>query len=333
MKVTITDIANDVGVSISTVSRTLNYDETLNIGEETRKKIFEVAEKLKYESPVRKKRKKKYNIGVYCSYSYEEELIDTYYLSIRIAIENKLKEEKVNIQRIESIDEFKNIKNIDGIIALGTFDELDIANMELCEKPIIFVDHKSDDEKFDCVVIDFEKATKKAMEYLFELGHNKIAFIGGCDYDYKGNKMQDYREINYTRFMKEKKIYNEAYIKMGKYDANYGFVSTKELIKSGNLPTAIIVANDSIAIGCYKAILEEGLSIPNDISIIGFNDISTSEYMFPPLTTIRLHSEFMGITAVETLLERLITERELSKTVIIPTKLITRESCTKISQE
>ncbi|MGL5312664.1 MAG: LacI family DNA-binding transcriptional regulator [Peptostreptococcaceae bacterium] len=332
MKVTISDIANEVGVSISTVSRALNYDETLNIAEETKKKIFEVSEKLKYEPPVRKKRKKKYNIGLYCSYSYEEELRDTYYLSIRIAIENKIKEEKVNIHRLQSIDEFKHTKNIDGVIALGTFDELDIKNMELCGKPIVFVDHRADEEKFDSVVIDFEKATNKAMGYLFDLGHEKIAFIGGCDYDYKGNKLLDYREVNYIKCMKEKELYFEDYIKMGNYDANHGFVSTKELIQSGNLPTAIIVANDSIAIGCYKAVLEVGLSIPKDISIIGFNDISTSEYMFPPLTTIRLHSDFMGITAVETLLERLISERNLSKTVIIPTKLIIRESCAKISK-
>lgn len=333
MKVTISDIANEVGVSIATVSRTLNYDETLNVCEETKKKIFEVAEKLKYESPVRKKRKRKYNIGLYCSYSFEEELKDTYYLSIRIAIENKLKEEKTNIHRIESIEDFKNLKNIDGVIAIGTFDELDTANMELCEKPIAFVDNRADEEKFDSIVIDFEKATKKAMDYLFELGHEKIAFLGGCDYDNQGNRIDDCREIYYTRIMKEKNLYNADYVSLGTYDANYGFLSTKELIKSCELPTAIIVANDSIAIGCYKAILEEGLSIPNDISIIGFNDISTSEYMFPPLTTIRLHADFMGVTAVETLLDRLVTERTLSKTVIIPTKLIIRESCSKISEE
>lgn len=330
MRVTISDIANEVGVSIATVSRALNYDETLNINIETRNKIFEVAERLKYESPMRKKRKKKYNIGLYCSYSYEEELKDTYYLSIRIAIENKLKEEKLNIYRIDSIDEFSNLKNIDGVIALGTFDKIDTSNMELCEKPIVFVDHRGDEEKFDSVVIDYERATCKAMDYLFKLGHKKVAFIGGCDFDNKGEKIIDHREENYIKIMKQNNLFNDDYIKIGKYDANYGFISTKELIEKGDIPTAIIVANDSIAIGCYKAIFEKGLSIPNDISIVGFNDISISEYMYPPLTTIRLHSDFMGITAVETILERLSSDRNLFKTIVIPTKLIKRESCSNI---
>lgn len=330
MKVTISDIANKVGVSISTVSRALNYDESLNISSETRNKIFEVAELLKYSAPKRKKRKKKYNIGLYCSYSYEEELNDTYYLSIRIAIENKIKEEQLNIYRIEDIEEFRNLKNIDGVIAIGTFDELDVSNIEKCEKPIVFVDHRGDEEKFDSVVIDYEKATYKAMDYLFSLGHKKIAFIGGCECDYKGDKIVDNRETSYRKIMKEHNLYNEAYVKVGNYDANYGFESTKELIKNDEIPTAIIVASDSIAIGCYRAIQECNMKVSEDISIIGFNDISTSAYMSPPLTTIRLHSEFMGESSVDLLLDRLLSERELSKTIMIPTKLIKRESCINI---
>ena len=91
---TIKDIAEKAGVSIATVSRVLNYDETLNVQDETRKRIFEVAEQLDYQVKDKKKRKRKLKIGVLYSYSLEEELEDTYYLSVRVAIEKKLAEEK-----------------------------------------------------------------------------------------------------------------------------------------------------------------------------------------------------------------------------------------------
>ena len=101
---TIKDIAEKAGVSIATVSRVLNYDETLNVQDETRKRIFEVAEQLDYQVKDKKKRKRKLKIGVLYSYSLEEELEDTYYLSVRVAIEKKLAEEGYKKYRINSGD-------------------------------------------------------------------------------------------------------------------------------------------------------------------------------------------------------------------------------------
>ena len=90
---TIKDIATKAGVSIATVSRVLNHDETLNPQEETKQKIFEIAEELEYEVRTQKKRRKKLKVGVFYSYSPEEELQDPYYLCIRLAIEKKLEKE------------------------------------------------------------------------------------------------------------------------------------------------------------------------------------------------------------------------------------------------
>ena len=91
---TIKDIAARAGVSIATVSRVLNHNETLNAQEETKQRIMEIAEELEYEVRVQKKRKKKLKIGVFCSYSPKEELEDPYYLCIRLAIEKKLEDRK-----------------------------------------------------------------------------------------------------------------------------------------------------------------------------------------------------------------------------------------------
>ena len=117
---TIKDIAEKAGVSIATVSRVLNYDETLNVQDETRKRIFEVAEQLDYQVKDKKKRKRKLKIGVLYSYSLEEELEDTYYLSVRVAIEKKLAEEGYKKYRINSGDTKEDLSVLDGIICLGT---------------------------------------------------------------------------------------------------------------------------------------------------------------------------------------------------------------------
>lgn len=90
------------------------------------------------------------------------------------------------------------------------------------------------------------------------------------------------------------------------------------------------VANDSLAIGCYKAVNEKGLKIPDDISIVGYNDVSSAKYMVPPLTTARLYIDFMGQRAVDILEEHIISGREICIKTFIPAKLIIRESVKKL---
>lgn len=324
---TIKDIAEKAGVSISTVSRVLNYDETLNVPDETKQKVFEAAEELDYIVKEKKKRKKKLNIGVYYSYSIEEELADTYYLYVRVAIEKKIALENQKRRLITSEDTEESLKNVDGIICLGTFNRQMVKKIESFRKPVVFVDSSPDESRFDSVVTNFESATRKVLDYLSAMGHSRIAFIGGHETDSQGNSVDDMRKKLYERYMREAEVYREDYVKIGEYYPKYGYTLLKELLTLQEPPTAVFVANDSLAVGCYKAADELGLKIPEDISIVGFNDLATTKYMVPPLTTVRLYMEFMGETAVSLMMERIETEREVCKMVTIPTKLIVRESC------
>lgn len=319
---TIKEIADKAGVSMAAVSRVLNYDETLNVSMETKKRIFEIAEELEYVPGNRKKRKKKYKIALCYSYSIEEELEDTYYLSLRVSMEKKLANEKLDIVRIDNLD-LSKLKMVDGIIALGSFNGSDIKVLEETSKPIVFVDTYPEEDIFDSIVIDFRKATSRALEYLVNLGHNRIAYIGG------NNSGTDLREKTYREFMIENEIFNPEYLRISGYAPRDGYMEMKELLGLENRPTAVFVANDSIAIGCYKAVSEKGFSIPREMSIVGFNDISSAQYLSPPLTTIKLHMEFMGETAVDLILERLVNERVISKKVVVPTELVIRDSCSK----
>ncbi|GGF92374.1 LacI family DNA-binding transcriptional regulator [Paenibacillus aceti] len=323
---TIKDIADIANVSIATVSRVLNYDETLNVTDETRQRVFEAAEQLSYQAPSRKKRKRKFKIGLYYSYSLEEELDDTYYLSIRVALEKKLEQEGHKIYRIRSGDQPERLRTIDGIICLGFFVKEDIERVSSFQKPVVFIDSSPDTDRFDSVVIDFHKATRKALDYLLELGHTRIGFIGGVDTDQFGNHYYDLRQEVFESYLKSKGLYRGEYIKIGGYNPKDGYLLLKQLLELEEKPTAVFVANDTIAVGLYKACSELGYHIPEDISIIGFNDISAAQFMVPPLTTIRLNTEFMGEVAVSLLQDRLISVRDICLQITVPTKLIIRES-------
>jgi len=100
----------------------------------------------------------------------------------------------------------------------------------------------------------------------------------------------------------------------------------KEALEKPDRPTAFFLGNDSMALGAYKAISEAGLDIPNDISIIGFNDLPGSKYMVPSLTTIRVYQDYLGQAAVDLLLESIGSNREFRKKVVIPVKLMERDS-------
>ncbi|MEH7013718.1 LacI family DNA-binding transcriptional regulator [Neobacillus niacini] len=323
---TIKDIANLANVSITTVSRVLNYDETLNVSPETRKRVFEAAEELAYVVAPKKKQKSKWKIGLYDSFSLEEELVDTYYLSIRVALEKKLKSKSIDFFRIDKEGNEENLKKIDGILCLGTFKKKDIEKIKSFNKPCVFVDSNPDEYYYDSVVIDFNSATRNALNYLTDLGHENIGFIGGVETDMYGNRFKDLRQDVFESYLIEKNIFKEELVKIGGYDPKDGHMHLREMLTSEPKPTAVFVANDTIAVGCYKAAYELGVKIPDDLSIVGFNDVATAQYMVPPLTTVKLYTEIMGETAVDLLIERLSSKREVSKKITINTKLIVRES-------
>jgi LacI family transcriptional regulator len=327
---TIKEIAEKAGVSIATVSRVLNYDETLNVADATKKKIFEVADELQYVTI--KERKIKANtlkVGVIRGYSDKVELEDTYYLSIRLAVERQLKLENIEVFNSSKEENFEEkARELDGIIAIGYFNDIDLSRLLNCSKNVVFVDYCPDDEKYDCIVTSLQRVVKKSLDYLISLGHKNIGYIGGIDYEDNGETpFVDTREEYFRIYMKLKNIYNEAYVRLGRFSPASGYALMKELLDSEDYPTAFFIANDSMAVGAYKAVFEKGLRVGEDISIIGVNDISTAQFMIPPLTTIKIYTEFMGESAVELLLEKIKSERKISKKITVPTELIIRESC------
>ncbi len=327
---TIKDIAKLAGVSIATVSRVLNYDSTLSVSDDTKKKIFEAAEELSYKKKVQRKSEPSSKIALLHWYTEQEELEDLYYLSIRLGAQKRCQQHDIQLGTYfqNSIEALKD-DDIKGIIAIGKFSDRQIKEMLTISKNIVFVDSAPDEERFDSIVTDFGRAAQKVLEYFQARGHSSIGYIGGREgFKDKSSQIEDPREAAYKQYMKESGLFNERYMYIGAFSIDDGYSLMKKAIKEHgeNLPTAFLAGNDSIAIGCLRALLEANISVPDRVNIIGVNDISVSKYVYPSLSTVKVYTEIMGETAVDTLLER-ISGRKIAKKICISTKLVIRKSC------
>ncbi|WP_261805866.1 LacI family DNA-binding transcriptional regulator [Lapidilactobacillus luobeiensis] len=343
---TITDIANKAGVSISTVSRVLNYDSNLIVTEDTKRRIFEVAEELnytKYKTKRQRRRKQNRsdeqakamkNIALFQWRSGEEELADLYYMSIRMGAEKKAAQLGYNLLKVATPGDAV-INDVQGSLCIGKFDEATIKKVLKISKNAVFVGTNFPTNGFDTVNSDFPLATTQALEYLLSLGHKKIAFIGAEErenmYGYR-----DYRTPVVNTYLDAMKYY-------GYFDPRYFSVDrdseltvkTGERLMSANLaawaddlPTAILTANDLMAIGVINVLNQHQIKVPTDISVMGINDAAFARYVNPPLSTVKVYTEEMGEVGLE-MLDVRINRPMISRRVILSTQLVIRDSTAK----
>lgn len=326
---TIRDIAKLANISASTVSRVLNHDETINISFETKKRIFEAAETLSYTKSKNYKKTVTNTKSFALIHWYNEiqELNDPYFLSIRIGIEHECNENNIILTKIynNNFYEFPS-KKYDGLIVLGKFDETQINNFKNYSKNIVLVHSASKNFEYDSIVADFRQITRDVLDYCISLGHDNIGYIGGRE-NIIGTDIlfEDKREVEFIQYTKKKGIYNENFIKTGSFNYKDGYNFMKELLLS-NPPTCIFVGSDTMAIGAIRAINEMGLKIPDDISLIGCNDIPTSKYLTPSLSTVKIYTEFMGRQSVKILMERNSPNFKIKMKYVVPHKIVIRES-------
>lgn len=328
MAATIKDIAEKAGVSIATVSRVLNFDETLSVGDETKKRIFEVAEELSYQ---KRKTKKSLvpKIAIVHWYTEQEELNDLYYMSIRLGIEERAKSHNLQLATY-FYDDFDAINQdqLQGIVAVGKFSKQQAEEFKKAARNVVFVDSSPDPEKFDSVIVDFERATERVLDHFIAKGHTQIGYIGGREtYREHSATLDDQREQTFIKYLSGRGMLREDAMFIGSFTVKDGHRMMSQAIAElgDSLPSAFFAGNDSIAIGSLQALHEHGIRVPEQVSIIGVNDISVSKYIFPALSTVKVYTEVMGETAVDLLVER-ITERKIAKQVMIATKLKLRQS-------
>ncbi|MEH6576959.1 MAG: LacI family DNA-binding transcriptional regulator [Amphritea sp.] len=331
-KVTLRDVANQLGVNTSTVSRALNPKTKGMITPEKVAQIEKVAEELGYVQNVMAyalKTGSSQTIGVIIP-----DLLNPVFPPILKGILNVLKEASYTpiIAYCENdidmaLDEIKKMKSrqVDGFILASAFREDE--SVEYCIKqqlPSVTVGRALNVHKVDQIVIDNEAGIKQAISHLISLGHSNIAYISGPQTISDGyQRYQAFRkemETSGVGLNEELIVYADAFTEDG------GRIAAQALLTRDKPFTAVVAANDLIALGCINVLEKAGLRCPQDVSVIGYNNMPYLDQFKKPLTTVGIPRMEMGVKAAQTILERLKNPGAPIQNIVCQPVLLVRES-------
>jgi len=329
-KVTIVDVANASGVSYSTVSRVLNGFE--HVKDSTRQRVLDAAEQLGYVANLQARSLAGGKTGVIgivvpgLDNGYIGEIIRGADEELFRSNFNMMLYTTHHLEGKESTY-VKTIYNwlCDGLLLVVPITQSSYLDMlQEQQFPYVLVDQV--DTSGDSNIVDSTnwQGAYDATVYLIKLGHRKIAHIAGMPE--LGSAIQ--RLEGYKAAMRDHNIeINPAYIVEGDFYQTSGYETGFHLLSLPDRPTAIFAANDLMALGVIEAIRQHGLSLPDDISIIGFDDIPQSLITYPKLTTVRQSLDQMGRVAVQLLLEHVDQPERPPRRITLATQLIERETC------
>jgi len=340
VSITIRDVAKLAGVSVSTASLALNNKGYVSL--ETKAKVLEAAKKLGY-TPSMIARKfatgKTNTVGLLAFVSHEHPLGGFYMSVILGAIDTigkanysfqldiKGEDEEGILNKSEILGRIARQKMSDGLLILSHWPLYykDVSGLVELNFPFVILDGSIPEHRLNCVEVDNFAGANKAVEYLIQLGHKRIGHIAG-PVDQKD--AQD-RLIGYIETLRRHRIpFGEELIYYADFHKKSGYEGIKKLLTLPSPPSAVFIANDNMCLAAMRAIEEKGLSIPKDISIIGFDDIEASAHITPSLTTIRQPRYTLGQRAAELLLEVMKGRDNQEPTrIVLDTELVIRDSC------
>ncbi|MFC6315453.1 LacI family DNA-binding transcriptional regulator [Lapidilactobacillus achengensis] len=326
---TIKDIAVRAHVSPATVSRVLNYDQDLAVTDETKKRVFAAAEALNYAKKKRRVEKAPPKIALLTWYNEQEELNDIYYLSIRLGAEEKIQAAGYAVQQFTREQSLPNAKDFAGMIAIGKFSPKQITAIQATGLTTIFVDFNTLNFGFDSVTPNLHYPVKKIIEHFLALDIKDIGMIAGEELTSDHQlKLTDQRLNTFRNIMRDHKLLRPDFVLTGPFSVESGHkLMQKAITELGpQLPHAFFAANDALAIGALHALQEAQISVPERVSIIGFNDTTIARYFSPQVSSVQVDTKLMGQKSVELLLDRLETDRETPINLNVGTKLILRAS-------
>ena len=330
--VTIKDIAHAAGVSSATVSRVLNQDQAMSVSDETRIKIFTIAEQLGYKKSKKTNKRSKFShrIAIIEWYTEQEELDDLYYYSIRLGAEKRAQELGYEVIRIFNNDSLTQLENIDGIIAIGKFSPDKIKELETYSDKLVFVDSDTLNFGHSCVTTDFENSVINVIDYFINNGLKKIGMIAGQETSSdRSTLLSDPRLNTFQSYLTQLKLYDLNLIKIGSFSSEAGYKIMKEFIMElgDNLPPAFFAANDALASGALRALQEAKIPVPERVGLISFNDTSLAKYMYPKLSTVTVFTEEIGKQAIQILEQSFLKDSpSVAYMVKLATRLTIRES-------
>jgi DNA-binding LacI/PurR family transcriptional regulator len=307
------DVARLAGVSQPTVSRVLNQsDAAVQISDDTRQRVLAAVEKLGYRPnavarSLRTQRTR--TIALLLA-----DLSNGFYHPIARAVQKIARKHDYEVLISSSDHLYENEKHFCEIVLSRGIDGVVMAPQRLSNAeidayisrssvPFVALGQHVDHPNVDIVYVDDERATYEATQYLIhECGHQKLGYFGVPDYLPPGSG----RRHGFIRALNDASIpVDQDFMHNGDFTLEGGRRATMALLETGRLPSAIVVINDLMAIGVVLALQEAGYSVPNDVAVIGFDNIPETTIVRPALTTIDQHAELIGEKLANALFERM----------------------------
>jgi len=329
-RATLRDVARIAGVHPGTVSRALNPDTEALVRDETVERVRRVASELGYRpNPLARglKTNRSYTIGVIVPdiqnplfppiiRGIDDRLGEAGYTPLIANTDNDVERERVDFEAMRA-------RQVDGIVtATARVDHELLDEIAGRGTPLVLVNRRVQDGSLPSVTADDHAGARLAVEHLVELGHTRIAHLAGPDNVSTGRQ----RLEGFASAMRDAGL-DPGLVRVARaFTEPEGARLCEELLESGDPVTGIVAANDLMALGCYDVFAERGIACPDDVSVVGFNDMPFADRFSPPLTTIGIPHYEIGVAAADLLLERIQGREDGPAEVVLPARLIVRGS-------
>lgn len=326
---TLLDIANQVGVAKSTVSRALREDPTLSIAEETKTRIYDAARQLGYKIKKEKLLTRSASIAVvHKDTHFLNQMDNSYYFSARYGLESACLQHNIQCSFVPYSFLHQISTALDGVVVMGNFEESQIDEICMHTRGIHLafigkINYRP--QQMDWISYDVKSCVDIAMEYLLETGHSRIMYIGGRDVP--GTPIEYHKLFYFKQFLGTHPEMVCTDVMEGEHGTQSGYEMVRTwLRKKDQMPQGIFVSNDPIAFGVLRGLAEGGIHVPGDVSVISINGDGPGQSTAPPLTTVDIHTADMGSEAIACLLEQIEGKRSVMKKVLFAPCLVRRGS-------
>ena len=333
-RITSFDVAKKSGVSRTTVSLVLNNVSGISIRDVTRQRVIQVAKELDYhpDSRGRKLASGRSNtIGLVLRQSHEQVVADALLPQVLLGIEQAATAQGFQVLlkplEPEDCDGYMHLiheNHVDGIILSGPrLNEEEIIRLHQTGLSVMLMGQLPE-SGLPFVDIDAVDGSSRAVKHLIEHGHKRIAMITNASLEYTSAQQ---RRSGYQKALTETGIeLDDSLIQEGAYTPASGNIAMGKLLELTHRPTAVFVASDVVSLGAIRAIKQAGLRIPQDMAVVGFDDIPLADYYDPPLTTIRIPAFELGRSAGDRLMRLVLGESLDQEGVLLESELVIRRS-------
>src|SRR5579859_1006584 len=340
-RVTIREVSRAAGVGVGTISRVLNSSS--HVSRQTRARVLETINRLGFRPNAQARRILKNHSGMVCFLLSNRDFLHPFHARILQGVESFASALKQHVlfaalhysprtlsEKIDLPPVLQEHGLIDGLILAGTIYPNLLHSIESIHMPFVAFSNNvvgmDGEHAFDQVGFDDFNATLQATRYIISQGHRLIDFAADTSYPWFQRRYEGYR-----RAMRENRLRPVLTVARNAQGfVDFGQKSAGQMLSRNPRPTAVVAGNDEIAYGLWRTLSREGIRVPDDISLVGFDNREEAVLMDPPLSTVRVRKEEIGETCVKMLLERLHNPQLVHSQRILPTEFVIRGTVRRI---